>query len=134
MRSTNTQTNSRFRGLLWTLHRWIGIVLFVLIAPIAFSGALLVFHDELDAVLNSQRYAVSGNATLAPSAYLASAATALDDTLRPASVRYPEHPGAPVTVQARGPRVEGSPPRLLIVYLEVWFRARGIDLRPLRRF
>ena len=118
MRSTNTQTNSRFRGLLWTLHRWIGIVLFVLIAPIAFSGALLVFHDELDVVLNSQRYAVSGNATLAPSAYLASAATALDDTLRPASVRYPEHPGAPVTVQARGPRVEGSPPRLLIVYLD----------------
>lgn len=118
VQARSAQQNGRFRALLWTLHRWIGVALFVLIAPVALSGALLVFHDELDAAINPARYAISGNATLAPSAYLASAAAMLDDTLRPANVRYPEHDGGPVKVQARGPRVDGAPPRLMVVYLD----------------
>lgn len=111
-------SRGRLRAALWVLHRWIGTALFVLIAPIALSGALLVLDNEFDAALNPARYAVSGNTLLAPSAYLASAGAALGDDMRPANLRYPEYDGAPVTVQARGPRVEGAPPRLLIVYLD----------------
>ena len=39
---------ARLRTFWWTLHRWIGIGLTVLLVPIAVSGALLVWHDPLD--------------------------------------------------------------------------------------
>ena len=41
--------SSRTRALLWKFHRWIGIGLVVLLVPVAVSGALLVYQDELDA-------------------------------------------------------------------------------------
>ena len=51
-------------------------MLAVLLVPIAVSGALLVWHDELDAVINPGRYAVTGAQIAQPlSAYLASSAT-----------------------------------------------------------
>ena len=33
----------------------------VLLVPIAVSGALLVYHDEFDALLNPKRWTVSGH-------------------------------------------------------------------------
>jgi uncharacterized iron-regulated membrane protein len=36
---------ARLRAFWWTLHRWIGLALMVLLVPIAVSGALLVWHD-----------------------------------------------------------------------------------------
>jgi uncharacterized iron-regulated membrane protein len=51
---------ARLRTLLWTVHRWIGIGLGLLLVPIAASGALLLFKDTLDAQLHPARYAVSG--------------------------------------------------------------------------
>ncbi len=48
------------RRLFWTVHQWIGIGLFVLLVPIAVSGALLVYHDEFDALVNPKRWTVSG--------------------------------------------------------------------------
>ena len=68
---------ARLRTIWWTLHRWIGIALMVLLVPIAVSGALLVWHDHLDAVINPARYAVTGTQVRQPSAYLASAAACL---------------------------------------------------------
>ncbi len=54
-----------------------------------------------------------------PSAYLASAATALGAGVQPAAVRFPESDGWPVIVMARGARVEGGPPpRIVNVYLD----------------
>ena len=44
-------TAARMRTVLWTLHRWIGIGFALLLVPIAVSGALLVWHDNLDAVI-----------------------------------------------------------------------------------
>jgi uncharacterized iron-regulated membrane protein len=66
---------ARLRTIWWTLHRWIGIALMVLLVPIAVSGALLVWHDHLDAVINPARYAVTGTQVGQPSAYLAIAST-----------------------------------------------------------
>jgi uncharacterized iron-regulated membrane protein len=110
---------ARVRTVWWTLHRWIGVGLAVLLMPIAVSGALLVWHDHLDAVLHPGRYAVSGAQMMQPSAYLASAGPALAGAAQPAAVRFPESEGWPVIVMARGaPRAEGGPPRIINVYLD----------------
>jgi uncharacterized iron-regulated membrane protein len=110
---------ARIRTVWWTLHRWIGVGLAVLLVPIAVSGALLVWHDHLDAVIHPGRYAVTGAQMMQPSAYLASAGTALAGSAQPAAVRFPESEGWPVVVMARAaPRAEGGPPRVINVYLD----------------
>jgi uncharacterized iron-regulated membrane protein len=91
----------------------------VLLVPIAVSGAVLVWHDHLDAVIHPGRYAVTGTQMMQPSAYLASAGPALAGAAQPAAVRFPESAGWPVIVMARGaPRAEGGPPRIINVYLD----------------
>ena len=110
---------ARLRTFWWTLHRWIGLGLTVLLVPIAVSGALLVWHDPLDALLHPSRYAVTGTQLMQPSAYLASATAALDGSAQPVGVRFPADEGWPVIVMARGaPRVEGGPIRFVNVYLD----------------
>lgn len=120
---------ARLRTLLWTVHRWIGIGLGLLLVPIAASGALLLFKDTLDAQLHPARYAVSGVEVAQPvSGYLAAAQLALAPGARPLAVRFPEHVGAPVTVLARTPApAEGGPARLLTVYLDPP-TARALDV------
>ena len=65
------------RNVLWTIHRWIGVGLVVLLVPVAVSGGLLVFQDEFDALLNPARYATTGSTVMQPTAYIASASKAL---------------------------------------------------------
>jgi uncharacterized iron-regulated membrane protein len=110
---------SRLRTALWTFHRWIGLGLALLLVPIAVSGALLVWHDQLDAVIHPGRYAVSGKAvTQPPSSYLASATTALAGGAEPTAVRFPASEGWPVVVNARASNPDGGRPRTLNVYLD----------------
>jgi uncharacterized iron-regulated membrane protein len=118
---------ARLRTVLWTLHRWIGLGLALLLAPIAVSGALLVWHDHLDALLHPARYAVTGMQLAQPSAYLASAAGALAGSAQPVAIRFPAD-GWPVIVMARGaPRAEGEPSRIVNVYLDPP-TARALDV------
>jgi len=44
--------SARLRALWWRLHRWIALTLALLLVPIALSAALLVCHDELDALIH----------------------------------------------------------------------------------
>ena len=119
---------ARLRTFWWTLHRWIGLGLMVLLVPIAVSGALLVWHDPLDALLHPGRYAVTGTQLVQPSAYLASATAALEGSAQPVAVRFPADEGWPVMVMARGaPRVEGGPIRFVNVYLDPP-TARALDV------
>jgi len=104
------------RSVLWTIHRWIGVGLFVLLVPIALSGAALVYDDVFDALIHPARYATTGNTAQPPSVYLANAAQALHGA-QPSSVRFPEEDGAPVIVQARSVGEDGRP-RLLNVYID----------------
>ena len=99
-------TTGRTRNVLWTLHRWIGVCLVILLVPIAVSGALLVAGPQVDALIHPLRYAVSGSAMLAPSAYLESATKVLESGVSPVMVRLPE--SGPVTVIARGARAVGG--------------------------
>ncbi len=110
----------RIRTVCWTVHRWIGVALAFLLVPVAVSGALLVWHDELDGVINPGRYAVTGSQLeQSLSAYLASSAAALPRDVRPVAVRFPPADGGPMRVMARGAsRSEAGPPRIVNVYLD----------------
>src|SRR5688572_17381807 len=104
--------------MLWLqVHKWIGLLLAVLIIPISVTGAALVWHDGLEAVLDPQRHEVLGQAGLAPSAYAdaARAALAPDETLT--TLRFsPE--GEPVVAVASKPAVGGGRPERTNFWLD----------------
>ena len=107
-------TTLRLRGLWFSIHKWIGIGLAVLIIPIALTGSALVWHDWLDETVNPQRYEVkSGEAALTPSAYAVAAQGALAPGEQVMSIRYPEHGGGPILITAaQAPQPgEGRPAR-----------------------
>jgi uncharacterized iron-regulated membrane protein len=113
---------AQLRRLWLNVHLWIALGLVALLVPISISGGLLVWHDEIDSLINPKRYAVSGSqASLQPSDYLAKAeAAAADDPTKPrtTALRYPE-PGWPVRVVMRAqPREAGARPRLVTAYLD----------------
>lgn len=105
------------RQIWFQLHKWIGLLLLLLIVPISLTGSLLVWHDWTDGIANPQRYAVSeSRATLPAEAYLASARTVLKPTDRIASIAFPAEAGTPVVVTASSqPPMDrpaaGPPPR-----------------------
>jgi uncharacterized iron-regulated membrane protein len=43
---------ARLRTALRTVHRWIGRGLDILLVPVAASGALLVWHEHIDALMH----------------------------------------------------------------------------------
>ena len=103
------------RSIWRRLHRWTAIAAMVLLVPISLSGALLVWHDALDAMMHPARYATTGADAALPAAdYLASAATALPDDAQAAALRFPAERGRPVTVTMRA----GAPARPVTVYLD----------------
>lgn len=113
---------AKLRRLWLNVHLWLGVGLALLLIPISVSGGLLVFHDELDAILNPKRYAVTGAEVAQPaSTYLARAAEAVagePGNFVTTGLRYPDEPGAPVRVMAR-PQVRGDgPPRFFTVFLD----------------
>jgi uncharacterized iron-regulated membrane protein len=114
----------RLRNAWWTLHRWLGLALLIVLVPVAVSGALLVWHDAVDALIHPARYAVSGPQVSQPaSTYLSAAVAALDSAgggakAQPIAVRFPEDEGDPVRVQARVTDGEGGRPQLLTVFLD----------------
>jgi len=113
---------AQLRRLWLNVHLWIALSLAALLVPISMSGGLLVWHDEIDSVINPKRYAVSGpRPSLKPSDYLAKAEAAVtDDATKPraAALHYPES-GRPVRVVMRAqPREAGARPRLLAAYID----------------
>lgn len=113
---------AQLRRLWLNVHLWIALSLVALLVPISISGGLLVWHDEIDSVINPNRYAVSGSqVSLQPSDYLAKAeAVVADDPTKPRAtiLRYPE-PGWPLRVVMRAqPREAGARPRLVTAYID----------------
>jgi uncharacterized iron-regulated membrane protein len=106
----------RLRGIWLSIHKWIGILLAILIIPISVTGSALVWHDWLDEQINPQRYAVSTNETrLTPSQYAAAAQPTVAQAAQGgqvAQIRYPEGGEGPVMVAGTRPQPgEGRPPR-----------------------
>jgi uncharacterized iron-regulated membrane protein len=101
------------------VHKWIGLVLAILIIPLSLSGAALVWHDALDRIVDPARYAISGEALLGPDVYVAAAAAALKHGERIALLTMPEG-GGPVVVAASAGTVpvRPGPPQRTMVYLD----------------
>lgn len=114
------------RKLWFQVHKWIGLILAILIIPISLTGAALVWHDALDEALNPQRFATSGADRLVPGAYLDAAKARV--------------PGAPVAMLTLGTgrdpvavsfaaagKSQAGPPARTTVYLDPP-TARVLDL------
>jgi uncharacterized iron-regulated membrane protein len=111
------------RRLWLNMHLWIGVGLALLLIPISVSGGLLVWHDNIDALINPQLYAVTGQQMAQPpSAYLTKARDAVANgsgQWQATSLRYPEKPGLPARVTVRGPASDaGGPPSMKTVFLD----------------
>ena len=112
-------TKLAMRRAWFQVHKWIGLILAILIIPLSLSGAALVWHQPIDRALNPARYAVSGDAMLAPDAYVAAARGALGPTERIATLTMPEGHG-PVVVAAAvvGAAARPGPPQRTMIYLD----------------
>lgn len=93
-----TLSETPLRRALWrNVHLWVGVVLFLVFAPLGVSGSLLVWDDAIDQAQHPQRYAV-GQGALPPADYLAAATKAFAGRAIPAQIRLPREAGQPVTV------------------------------------
>jgi uncharacterized iron-regulated membrane protein len=99
-------TNLKLRGRWLQVHKWIGLLLAVLIIPISVTGSALVWHDGLDLMLNPEREVAAAPA-LPAGAYAEAARATLAPGERIAAIRMPEGEGA-VLVSAARPPVEGQ--------------------------
>lgn len=104
------------RRLWFRIHQWIGLLLAIVIVPVALSGAALVWGEGLDRLANPRRYATTGTAMLPLARYVAAGQAHRDAGERVANLVLPAGEG-PVTVtlvptgEARGRRfVHLDPP------------------------
>ncbi|MES3083468.1 PepSY-associated TM helix domain-containing protein [Sphingomonas faeni] len=101
------------------VHKWIGLVLAILIIPLSLSGAALVWHDALDRIVDPARYAVSGRTVVGLDSYVAAARAALKHGERIATLTMPDD-GGPVVVAASSASAptRPGPPQRTMVYLD----------------
>jgi len=109
-------TNAALRKIWFQVHLWIGVILTLVLIPLSVSGSLLVWHDQLDHLVEPQRYKVTGEATRPLEDYAAAARTVLGEDEPIAQIRMPEHEGSPVVVSAPmsfegKPKPKGRPPQ-----------------------
>ena len=119
-----TSSKYRLRAIWFQVHKWLGLLLAILVVPIAVSGAALVWHDALDRLVNPARYALSevpagGPATLEFSRYAAAAAAVLAPGERISSIRLAEHAGPVIVTAARTTSaVAGTRPVRTMLWLD----------------
>jgi uncharacterized iron-regulated membrane protein len=103
-------TTLRLRRAWFQVHKWIGLLLAVLIIPISLTGSALVWHDWLDEALNPERF-TSAHAIRAPSFYAEVARQHLLPGETLLSLGLPEGSGPVLATAARTPAGEGRPVR-----------------------
>jgi len=109
-------TKIGLRNAWFQFHKWIGLLLAIVIIPVSVTGSALVWHDALDEAVNPARYAVSGaEAALSPLAYAEAAKRVLAPGERISGMRFEE--GGPVVVSAAqppNPSTKGRPSRTMV--------------------
>ncbi|HVI98853.1 MAG TPA: PepSY-associated TM helix domain-containing protein [Sphingomonas sp.] len=112
-------TKQAWRRTWFQVHKWIGLILAILIIPLCLTGSALVWKTATDRVANPQRYATSGATILPAERYVSAAEAVLAPGERVTSLALPEGDG-PVVVTAsktsNGP-ARGRPVRAM-VYLD----------------
>lgn len=112
---------ARLRRLWLNIHLWLGVGLVVALIPLSVSGALLVWDQPLQRMLNADRYAVAKvEPQMSASDYAAAAQGAFGERAQVTSVRLPAEAGVPVTVvgQMAGAPGPGGRPRQLTAWLD----------------
>ncbi|MCM8729924.1 PepSY-associated TM helix domain-containing protein [Hephaestia sp. GCM10023244] len=108
-----------WRRTWFQVHKWIGLILAILIIPICLTGSALVWKGATDRIANPQRYATSGATMLPAERYATAAQDVLAEGERITGITMPEGSG-PVMVTAslasKGPP-RGRPVRKMI-YLD----------------
>ena len=111
-------TKIGMRNAWFQVHKWIGLILAILIIPLSVTGSALVWDAALDRALNPVRYATSGAGELAPARYVAAARAVLAPGERIASLTLPDEDGGPVVIAASRPGVrqalQGPPARTTV--------------------
>ncbi|WP_024577138.1 MULTISPECIES: PepSY-associated TM helix domain-containing protein [unclassified Afipia] len=109
-----TATSIHRRGSLkrlWrNIHLWLGIGLFILLVPVALSGAVLVYHDDIGEYLSTPRGAVVPSKPTDLTLAIANARKAAGDGFTPMSISFPEDNRVPLTIALRGPAAKGERP------------------------
>lgn len=101
----------RLRRAWFQVHKWLGIVLAILIIPISLTGSALVWHDWLDEQVNPQRYPAAGVAVLPASNYAASATKLLQPGERLTSIGFPDETGSVQATLTKAAKGGGRPQR-----------------------
>lgn len=94
-------TKVQMRNVWFQIHKWIGIILAIILIPLSITGSMLVWDEPLDRLLQPAHYAESGPAALPASAYVETARKALPTGSAVVSVRIGE---GPVMVTATPPK------------------------------
>ncbi|MBO9621278.1 MAG: PepSY domain-containing protein [Sphingomonas sp.] len=101
-------TKIGLRNLWFQLHKWIGLILAVLIIPISITGAALVWHDPILEWMHPERHHATSAPVLPLTAYVDSARAALGEGERLSRIELRK--GEPVVVMASKPS-RGRPQR-----------------------
>ena len=109
-------TKIQLRNLWFQVHKWIGLILAVLIIPISLTGAILVWHEPIEDAMHPERHAVAEPGTLAPTAYADSARGALGKDELLTRLQIPGKAGEPVVASAT--RAGPGRPQRITLYLD----------------
>lgn len=100
------------------LHLWLGVGLFILLVPIALSGAVLVYHDAIDEMMRTPREAVAAAQPADLALAVTNARKAAGDGFSPMSISFPDSARAPLSIALRGPAKPGERPTRLVAYVD----------------
>lgn len=103
-------TKGQLRNLWFQLHKWIGLILAILIIPISITGAALVWHEPILEAMYPARHHAAAAATLPATAYADAARAALAPGERLSRIDLRK--GEPVVATATRP-ARGRPQRTL---------------------
>ncbi len=111
-------TKIGLRRAWFQLHKWIGLILAILIIPLSLTGAALVWDEALDHGLNPQRYAVTGGNALDVQAYVAAARAVLAPGERIATISRDDAGPIVVTASGAGKAATAGPPARTTLWLD----------------
>lgn len=105
---------------LWrNIHLWLGVGLFVLLVPIALSGAILVYHDDIEEFTRTPAGAVTPATPTNLTKAVANAKTAAGSGFQPVNIRIPDDARVPLGILLRGQaRQQGERPPFLMALID----------------
>ena len=112
----NGATKVRLRRFWFQVHKWIGLLLAVLIIPISLTGSALVWHDWVDEALNPERK-VDAPVSQSAGFYADAARRALAPSETLASLTFPEEPGPVIASATRAPAPGAGRPVRIQLFL-----------------